>query len=43
VISPAVPPDQALLRTSFMSTLTDEDLEQVLEILHKVGKELGII
>ncbi len=43
VISPAVPPDQALLRTSFMSTHTDEDLEKVLEITHKVGKELGII
>ncbi len=43
VISPAVPPDSALLRTSFMSTHTDEDLEKVLKASKKVGKELGII
>ncbi|APF19499.1 aminotransferase class I/II-fold pyridoxal phosphate-dependent enzyme [Caldithrix abyssi] len=43
VISPAVAPDQALIRTSFMSTHTDEDLDKVLEIAAKVGKELGII
>ncbi len=43
VISPAVPPDQALIRTSFMSTHTDEDLEKVLEIAAKIGKELGLI
>jgi len=43
VISPAVPPDKSLLRTSYMSTHTDEDLNKVLEITEKVGKELGII
>ncbi len=43
VISPAVPPDKAMLRTSFMSTHTDEDLEKVLQVAHKVGKEIGII
>ncbi len=43
VISPAVPPDSALLRTSFMSTHTDEDLEKVLNASKKVGKELGVI
>lgn len=43
VISPAVPPDDAMLRTSFMSTHTDEDLEKVLEAAKKVGKEIGII
>jgi len=43
VISPAVPPDSALLRTSFMSTHTDEDLEKVLNASRKVGKELGVI
>ncbi|MGD9488481.1 MAG: aminotransferase class I/II-fold pyridoxal phosphate-dependent enzyme [Calditrichaceae bacterium] len=43
VISPAVPPDQALLRTSFMSSHTDEDLEQVLDIMKRIGKETGII
>lgn len=43
VISPAVAPDQALIRTSYMSTHTDQDLEKVLEVSAKVGKELGII
>ncbi len=43
VVSPAVPSDQAMIRTSFMSTHNDEDLTHVLEIVQKVGKELGII
>ncbi len=43
VISPAVPPGQALIRTSFMSTHTDDDLDRVLEITAKIGKELGVI
>jgi len=43
VVSPAVPPDQALIRTSFMSTHTDEHLDQCLDIMHKTGKEIGII
>ena len=43
VISPAVPPDEALIRTSFMSTHTDEHLDKVLSIIEKVAKDLGII
>ena len=43
VISPAVPPNRCLLRTSFMATHDDEALDKVLEITGKVGKELGII
>jgi 7-keto-8-aminopelargonate synthetase-like enzyme len=43
VISPAVPPDEALIRTSFMSTHSDEHLDKVLTIFKKVAKELGII
>jgi len=43
VVSPAVPSDEALIRTSFMSTHSDEDLTRVLEIVRKVGKELDII
>lgn len=43
VISPAVPPNQALIRTSFMATHSDEDLRQVLDITFKVGKSIGII
>jgi len=43
VPSPATPPGRQLLRTSYMATHTDDQLNQVLEILSKVGKELGII
>jgi 8-amino-7-oxononanoate synthase len=43
VISPAVSPGRQLLRTSYMATHTDEQLEQVLEIFEKVGKMVGLI
>jgi len=43
VISPAVAPGRQLLRTSYMATHTDEQLERVLETFNKVGKELGLI
>ncbi len=43
VISPAVPPGMSLIRTSYMATHTDEDLDFVLEKFEKVGKELRII
>lgn len=43
VVPPAVAPGQSLMRTSFMSTHEDTDLDKVLQICKKVGKELGII
>jgi len=43
VISPAVSPGRQLLRTSYMATHTDEQLEQVLETFKDVGKQLGLI
>ena len=43
IVSPATPPGRQLLRTSYMATHTDEQLEQVLSIFEKVGKELKII
>lgn len=43
VISPAVPPGRQLLRTSYMATHTEDQLNRVLEIFARVGKELGII
>ena len=43
VISPAVPPGRQLLRTSYMATHTDEQLDRVLEIFSVVGKQLGVI
>lgn len=43
VISPAVSPGRQLLRTSYMATHTDEQMDKVLTIFEKVGKELGLI
>lgn len=43
VISPAVAPGHQLLRTSYMATHTDEQLDKVLGIFEKVGKQVGLI
>ncbi len=43
VISPAVPQGMQLLRTSYMATQTDEQIDKVLKIFHNVGKTLGVI
>jgi 8-amino-7-oxononanoate synthase len=43
IVSPAVPPGRELLRTSFMATHTDAQLDQVLSAFEKVGKQLDII
>jgi len=43
VISPAVSQGMQLLRTSYMATQTDEQIDKVLEIFLDVGKTLEII
>jgi len=43
VISPAVPPGRELLRTSYMATHTEEQLDKVLAAFEKVGTQLGVI
>ncbi|MBM3152443.1 MAG: aminotransferase class I/II-fold pyridoxal phosphate-dependent enzyme [Chloroflexi bacterium] len=43
VVSPAVPAGMQLMRTSYMATHTDAQMERVLEVFAKVGRELGII
>jgi 8-amino-7-oxononanoate synthase len=43
VIPPAVPPNQTLLRTSYMATHTDAQLDRVLRIFEQIGKELDLI
>ncbi len=43
VVSPAVPPGSARLRTSYMASHTDDQLDFVLEKFDKVGKGLGLI
>jgi 8-amino-7-oxononanoate synthase len=43
VVSPAVPPDRSIIRTSYMAIHTDAELDQVLEICKKAGTQVGII
>lgn len=43
VIAPATTPGRQLLRTSYMATHTRPQLERVLDIFAKVGKENGLI
>jgi len=43
VVRPAVPDGCALIRTSYMATHTDEDLDYALDVLQKLGREFGII
>jgi len=43
IISPAVAPGNALIRTSYTATHTDKHLDHVLEVFDKIGKKMGII
>ena len=43
VLAPAVLAGQELLRTSYMASHTDEQIDRALEIYRKVGKQLGLI
>jgi len=43
ILSPAVPAGTELLRTSYMATHTDDQIDHVLEVYRKVGKQMGLI
>lgn len=43
VIQPAVPPGQAMIRTSYTATMTDEHLDRVVEVVARVAKKKGLI
>ncbi|MCS7057064.1 MAG: pyridoxal phosphate-dependent aminotransferase family protein [Thermoflexales bacterium] len=43
VLPPAVPPSKSLLRTSYMATHTDEQIETVLEVFERVGQQTGFL
>ncbi len=43
VVSPAVPPEMSLIRTSYSATHTDAQLDKVLESFKTVGKKYGVI
>lgn len=43
IITPAVPPGQAMIRTSYMATHRRHHLDRALEALERVGRELSIL
>ncbi|RME24955.1 MAG: pyridoxal phosphate-dependent aminotransferase family protein [Candidatus Zixiibacteriota bacterium] len=43
VISPAVPPGKAMIRTSYTASHTDAQLDRVVEVIAKVGRKRGLI
>jgi 8-amino-7-oxononanoate synthase len=43
IVPPAVPPNDTLIRTSFMATHTKAQLDEALEKFEKIGKRIGII
>lgn len=43
VIAPAVPDNACRIRTSYMSTHTDDQLDEVLEVFERCGREAGLI
>ncbi len=43
IVSPAVPEDRALIRTSYMATHTEEHLERILDAFQDVGRKMKLI
>ena len=42
-VAPAVEPDRALLRTSYMATHADHHLDRALSVFEESGREFGLI
>jgi 7-keto-8-aminopelargonate synthetase-like enzyme len=43
VISPAVEPGNALIRLSLMATHTEDEIHKAMDIMTRVGRELGVV
>ena len=43
IISPATPPGRALIRTSYMATHTDEDIDTVLDLFKRCAQKFGLV
>jgi 8-amino-7-oxononanoate synthase len=43
VVAPAVPPTSSRIRTSYMATHTEENLDKISSAFKKVGRELGLL
>jgi len=42
-LPPGVPPGHSLIRTSYMATHSDDEMDEVLEVFEKAGKKVGLI
>ena len=42
ILVPAVPPGRDLLRTSYMATHSDEQLDTILRVVSEVRQEIGL-
>ncbi len=42
-VPPGVPPGRSLIRTSYMATHTQDHLDHALEVIERVGREVGLI
>jgi len=43
VITPAVPAGQGLIRTSYMATHTEDILDQIIDTVARIGRQVGLI
>ena len=43
VVSPAVPPGKSLIRTSYMATHTDDELDRVIEVVSMLARDMGLV
>jgi len=43
IVPPATPEDETMVRTSYMTTHTEKQLDTVLEIFEKLGRQFGLI
>ena len=43
VVPPAVPLNRSLIRTSYMASHTDEDVDLALELFERIGRQFGLL
>ena len=43
VVAPAVPQGEGMIRTSYMATHTESELDRVLEVFARLGREAGVL